>query len=118
MKSKLLLFILLPRLVFGICVPSRDIKPVGDLYHYTGDCHIEVGKEIKKAQERKKIIELKDLAIEVQIKRADKWEKTATDLENKLDKIEELNKEKQWLYFGLGILLMGAATYGAGQLRN
>ena len=94
-------------------------------YQYPSGCHTEFGRLIKVEKERKKqvshlneSIKLKDLAIDTSNKRIELWQKTTYKVEDYLLKIERNNDKLKWMYFGLGILVMGGATYGASKLNK
>lgn len=103
----------------------RDIKEQANgKYSYPVECHIEFGKLVKNESERKKQIEhlnesikLKDLAIDKSNERIELWQKTSYKMEDRLIKIERNNDRLKWLYFGLGIIVMSGATYGASKLK-
>ena len=108
------------------CNP-RDIRysQPNDYYVYPTDCHVEFGQlrqDMPKREEQvghlKKALELKDLAIEISDERTENWKKTTYKLEDKLLTIEKNNGRLKWIYFGIGILTMGAAVYGASQLKR
>lgn len=116
--------LLIPQLLYAACNPKTDIVKTSTGWQYSNDCHIEVGKKIKQGEkykealaEAEKVIELKDLALTVQYDRVDMWQQTTFKMEDRLLKVERLNKTDHWIWFGIGIIVMGAATYGAGQLR-
>lgn len=110
----------------GNCNPRVDI--IEDVktgkFIYTEDCHIEFGKLRMTEKERQKQIEhleesikLKDLALDFSNKRIENWQEATYKLEDRLIKME-LNSDKiNWIYFGLGVIVMGGATWTAGQLR-
>jgi hypothetical protein len=94
-------------------------------YVYSIDCHIEFGRLIEVEKKRKeqvdhleKSITLKDLAINTSNKRVELWKKTTYKIEDKLVRLEKNNNRLKWMYFGLGILIMAGATYGASKLNK
>ena len=71
----------------------------------------------KQFEHLKESIRLKDLAIDYSNKRIDNWQKTTFKLEDKLLKIEKNNERIKWIYFGLGVVVMGGAVWAAGQIK-
>ena len=114
-----------PIISFAKCDFSKDIEKHGeDRYSYTKDCHKEVGRlvtvEIKRAEQvekLEKVIELKDLTIVKSHERMEMWKDTTFKLEDRVNLIDDSRSTNQWLYFGLGVLTMSAAVWGAGQLK-
>lgn len=109
------------------CNP-RDIKQQNyygePRYAYPVDCHTDYGRLREEEPLRKKQVEhlkesirLKDLAIDYSNKRIDNWQKTTFKLEDKLLKIEKNNERIKWIYFGLGVVVMGGAVWAAGQIK-
>jgi hypothetical protein len=129
MKQKIISLIVLSLLTspvsYADCVWNRDIKENQDgSYTYARDCHIQVGKNNKELDLRKqqveelnKTIELKDLALTKQEERVNLWMDSTLKMNDKIQSYESLRSTNQILYFGLGVLVMSAAVWGAGQLR-
>lgn len=116
---------LLSSSAFAECDFATGISKVENGYLYSKDCHLRVGKtqaDLKDREEQvanlTKVIELKDLGIAVHEKRADLWMNTSLKLEDRVNTIESLRSSNQWLFFGLGVLVTGAAVYGAGHLAR
>lgn len=123
--SIILLFSMsLPSLAFGSCDFANDIKLMSDgNYSYTKDCHVEVGKRIKKLDlatqeidELNKTIELKDLALVKQKERADLWMDTSFKMNDKLQSYEAASSRSAWVQFGLGVGVTILSVWAAGQL--
>lgn len=103
----------------------KQIKEQADgSFSYPLDCHLEFGRLVRVEKEREKqiehlnkSIELKDLAIDVSNDRIELWQNTAYKLEDRLLKYEATSERMRWIYFGLGVIVMGAAVHGAGKLR-
>ena len=119
--------LLLNQNVVASCNPKIDIvkDSNNEKYHYSKECHIEFGrlyttKEDKEMQIQhlNESIKLKDLAINTANKRIELWQNSTYKVEDRLLKIEKNNEKLKWLYFGLGIFVMGGAVWGAGQLRK
>ena len=110
---------------------SDIVKVDTNTYHYTKECHIEVGKikntkeELEKAaSERKKQIEklnksikLKDLALDVADERIMNWRNQSYEQHKRLIKQQQLSKYNDWLYFGGGIALTVLSVWAAGQIK-
>jgi hypothetical protein len=84
---------------------------------------VEFGKLRFIEKERKKQIEhleesikLKDLALDISNKRIENWQQASYRMEDRLLKMEENTQKMNLVYFGLGIIVMGLATWSAGQL--
>lgn len=122
----ILLVMAMPLQALADCDFAKDIKDNQDgTYTYTRDCHIEVGKRIKKLDlatqqidELNKTIELKDLALVKQKERADLWMNTSLQMSDKLQSYDKTNSFNQWLYFGLGVAATALSVWGAGQLAH
>ncbi len=117
--------LLLNQNAIAACNPKDIVKNVEhNYYQYPVDCHIEFGKLRSVEEERKKQVEhlnesirLKDLAIDTANKRIELWQNTTYKVEDRLIRLERNNDKIKWIYFGLGIFVMGAATYGASRLK-
>lgn len=107
------------------CDFSQDITKNQDgSYTYTKDCHEEVGVKVKRLELKEKqvkklneALDLKDMAITKSHERIDLWMNTTYKLEDRVNTIEAIKERNKWIYFGLGIIVTGAAVWGAGQLR-
>jgi len=62
----------------------------------------------------KKSIDLKDLSIKIRKEQVD----MLMEQNDKLIKQKEASEYEKYLWFGLGIFIMGGAVWGAGQLRK
>jgi hypothetical protein len=110
----------------GSCNWSTGIKLLPDgNYEYNKECHLEVGSLVQLTTIQKqqiadytKAISMKDLAIQQSDSRATLWSNTSASLEGRLQKVDQLEKDSSWLYFGLGILVMGVAVFGAAKLSG
>jgi hypothetical protein len=94
-------------------------------YTYSKECHIKVGEMkydlgVKDLQIEKlnKALDLKDLAITKADQRADMWMNTTYKLEDRINTIDQMRSNNQWIAFGLGALTMFAAAYAASQLSH
>jgi len=121
----LIILCLLSNSAFAECDFATGVsKTPSGTYEYTKECHIFVGKTIQdndtKTQQVEKLnkaLDLKDLALEKSDQRAQLWRDTSFKLEDDVQKMNSYRNTNQWINFGLGILVTGAAVWGAGQLR-
>lgn len=122
--TNLFLFLFLCNTCLADCDWSKGISPgLNNTYVYTEECHLEVGKLVQDAKikdqqikDLNKAIELKDLAIKLSDDRATLWSHTSTTLENRLQKVDSLEKSNEWLYFGMGVVSTFLASYAAAKL--
>lgn len=101
------------------------IQKQGDGYLYSPECNRKVGKMVLDEKDRKEqvdklneTIKLKDLSIDTNEKRAQLWMDTSLKLEDRVNTIDKMESTNKWLYFGLGVVVFGAAVWGAGKLRS
>lgn len=128
MKKKFLIsFIILnliSNLAFADCNWSTGIKTLPDGgFEYSKECHIKVGQLIQdnntqtqQITDLNKAVSLKDLALTQSDARATLWFNTSSQLEDRLQKVDSLEKHNDWLFFGLGVLTTFAAGYGVAKL--
>lgn len=124
--AMILVFALTCRIALAECDYSTGITVLSDGgYRYTKECHIAVGtmkRDLEAANKQvdsyKEAFTLKDLALGDANQRAIMWKDTSLQLQDRMSKIDELESKNKFLYIGLGILITGAAVYGAGQLRG
>jgi hypothetical protein len=86
-------------------------------YTYTKECHVKVGQmknDLETAQKQLdnlgQAITLKDLALQKSDDRVNLWMQTSSQLEDRITKLDSMQKHNEWIYFGLGVL----TTLGAG----
>lgn len=103
---------------------GRGIKKTGAVYVYSAECHVAVGnlvrdnKSLKKeVVDLRKTIELKDLALNFEKERADRWMDTAFKVEKEFGKSISFSGFENKLHFVAGVGLTVLAVWGAGQLR-
>ena len=121
--TTILIFALTCQLAFADCDYSK-IKDNGDgTYTYSKELHICVGtmkRDLDAANTQiesyKKAITLKDLALVDSQKRTDLWMDTSFKLQDRMATIDKIENTNKIIYFGLGILVTGAAVYGASKL--
>jgi hypothetical protein len=124
MKLLMVIFLMMPTLGYAECDFSLGIQKVDGGYLYTDDCHREVGKKLLDLKDREKqiilykdLLDLKDTQIAKEQQRADLWKNTSFKLEDRMMSIRRWDRWEDWMYFGAGVLVMGVATWGAGQLK-
>jgi hypothetical protein len=127
MKS-ILVSLLLSIFTLNICFADCDFKTgitpgPNKTFIYSEECHLKVGQLAQdnsvltqQVGDLTKAIQLKDLAITASDSRATLWSNTSASLEDRLQKVDSMEKSNSTLYFGLGILLTLGAAYAAGQL--
>lgn len=132
MKHLILVFLLIPNLAFAECKWATGVagpylwndKLQDGYMAYSIDCHKRVGKLVQDEDDLKlentelrKSLELKDLAIQNSYKEIDLWKVEAMNQNDKLNKVQKASRIEKWVWFGLGVVVTGAAVYGAGQLK-
>lgn len=122
--SSILSILLFSNIALADCDFSK-IQKVDGGYLYTKELHLCVGEmkqdleiEQKRTVKLSEALTLKDTALDRANQRADLWMQTSFKLEDRVNTIDELRSRNQYLYFGLGMLTMFAATYAAGQINN
>lgn len=114
-------------LTLQCALANCDIKKIEEkqdgTFSYPVECHVDYGKLRYNEESRKKQVEhlketikLKDLAIDYSNKRIENWQQATYNLEDRILKIEKTNEKIKWIYFGIGIAVMGGAVWGASQL--
>jgi len=124
--SFVLMFTLFASSAFADCDFSTGIKSNPDgTYNYSKECHIKVGQIVqdnatKDAQiaDYKKALTLKDLTITTDEQRINNFAVALDRTMARVDKADELRDRNYWLYFGLGVLVTGAAAYSAAKLSG
>lgn len=117
---------LISQSVMADCNFKTDIAPgPNKTFIYSEACHLKVGQMVQDAKTKTqqlddltKAISLKDLALQESDKRATLWNGTASKLEDRLQKVDSLEKKNEVLYFGLGVLTTFLAAYAAAKLVN
>lgn len=119
-------FSLISMSAYPECNYKEDIKKNQDgTYTYTRDCHIEFGRtleelDIRKEQldNSKKIITLKDLAIQDYERNVSLWKNTSIDLNNRLEKIDSSRSMDKTLYFALGVVTTFLSVYASSKITR
>ena len=122
----LLLLSFISQSALGDCDWSKGITPgPNNTYVYSEACHLEVGKLVQAVKTKDaqiadltKAISLKDLAIDYSDKRIQLWQDTNFKLEDRLSKIDSLERTNSWLYFGLGAITVLGAGFMASRLMG
>jgi hypothetical protein len=119
-----MLFICMSNSVFAACDWSTGITPgPNKTYIYTEECHQRVGalvadNKVKEQQilDYQKVITMKDLAIKDSDARYQLWFDTSRNLEDRLQKVDSMQKSNEYLAFGLGVAMTFLAGYAAAKL--
>lgn len=119
------LSILYPTESYAGCDFSKGITAgPNKTFIYTEACHLAVGALVQDNQVKTqqiadyvKAISMKDLALTASDTRANLWMSTSSSLEDRLQKVDKLQKDNEWIFFGLGVLTTGFAAYTASKLR-
>lgn len=123
--SRFVIFcLLIPNTGWADCDFSKGITPgPNKTFVYTEACHQKVGQVVKDNQSKTaqiadltKAITLKDLALTDADKSKQNWIDTSGKLEDRLQKVDSLQKTNEWVYFGLGVLTTFLAGIAAAKL--
>jgi hypothetical protein len=108
-----------------VCDFSKIINNKDGTKTYPDNLHICVGKIIKDSQAKdvqiaddKKAISLYQVTIQTDEERIQNWIATSTKLESRVEKVNDLEKKNEWLYFLLGVAVTGAAAYTGEKLAG
>lgn len=106
------------------CKWATGIKKTEGGYLYSDECHGRVGflvKDVddlnKEVESLRKTIDLKNLALDKADERVMLWRKESYEQFQYLQTQQQLARKNETLWFVLGIVVTGAAVWGAGQLR-
>lgn len=124
--SLFLLFSFVSNVALADCDFKTGIIPLSDgSYKYSADCHLRVGQLVQdnavkdhQISDLTKAVTLKDLALQKSDDRANLWMNTSGQLEDRLTKVDSLEKKNSVLYVSLGVLGTVLAVWAAGQLRK
>lgn len=90
---------------------------------YTEACHIKVGEmkrdlEVSQKQNADYIqaIKFKDLAIQHADEREKNWMETSQKMQNRIEQIDKLRKQQEWIYYGLGVLTVVGLGFAVHQI--
>lgn len=109
----------LPSFCFADCDWSLGIKPLADgNYEYTQACHQQVGIMKQQNLDLQTAIKADQDALAVADQRTQNWIDTTTKMEDRIEKIDSIQKQSAWLYFGLGALTIIAAGFLAAQVSH
>lgn len=122
--SLILAISLFSNIAMANCEWATGVKKVEGGYLYTPECHGRVGILVKDLEDREKEVinlrkglELKDLALAKSDERIMLWRNESYEQFDRLQKQSELARKNETLWFVLGIVVTGAAVWGAGQLK-
>lgn len=118
------LLIFSSNVVLADCDWSTGIRSLPDgNYEYSKNCHIAVGQLVQSNKiltqqlaDLNKAITLKDLALQQSDSRATLWSNTSSQLEDRLQKVDSLEKHNEFLFFGLGVLSAVAVGFATAKL--
>ena len=114
--NKIIVLLLFPVLSWSNC-DWKNIEEKEGKYIYSEECHVKVGKTVKKAERQEKIITLQDLTINKYDERLELWINHSDKLEKRVTDMERFKELHSTLYFIGGVLFTSLAVYSAGQLR-
>ncbi len=106
-----------------ICDFSKIVNNTDGSKTYPANLHICVGKIINDSKAKdaqiaddKKAINLYQLTIQTDETRIQNWIAASTNLESRVEKVNDLQKDNGLLYFGLGFVAACAAAYSFNQV--
>lgn len=106
-----------------VCDFSKTVHNTDGSVTYPANLHNCVGKVVqdnatkdKQIAEYKQAISLYQVTIQTDEQRIQNWIQTSINLESRVEKINDLEKKNEWLYFGLGVLTTGIAAYAGEKL--
>ena len=106
------------------CKWAEGVKKTDQGHLYSDACHARVGVMVKDNDDLKtevvnlrKGLELKDMALDKADQRVVLWRNESYEQFDRLQKQTDAAHKNETLYFILGIVVTGAAVWGAGQLR-
>lgn len=110
---------------FADCDYSKIVDNGNGTFTYSKELNLCVGKAIKdlnaanaQIDAYSKALTLKDLALDNANQRINMWQDTTWKLQDRMSTIDSLESKNKILYFALGIVVTGAAVWGAGQLAH
>jgi hypothetical protein len=107
------------------CDFSKVVHNKDGTFTYPLNLHLCVGKMAKdNAVKDKQIADLAasnklyQLTIQTDEQRIQNWIQTSTSLEGRVEKVNELEKKNEWLFFALGVAATGVAAYAGEKLSG
>ena len=92
---------------------------------YSEECHRKVGEVVqdldiakKQNDDYVKAIQLKDLTIKIADEREKNWNEVSLKMEARIEEIDKLRKQQEWIYYGLGVLTVIGLGYASSQLHH
>lgn len=125
--SLVIMISFISNIAFADCDFKTGITPVGNgTQIYSQDCHRQVGLMVQQLQTKdmqiqdlSKAIDLKNIALKASDDRTQLWMDTSFKLEQRVESIDTLRKQNDWLYFGLGALtVIGTGFMAASLIRH
>lgn len=110
--TKITIFcLILSNISFSECNWSNIKKNNDNTYTYSEELHLCVGELVRDNKNKDeqisnltKSISLKDLALQTSDKRVEMWMDTSLKLEDRVNKVDSMQKTNNFLFFGAGIL--------------
>lgn len=113
----------LSNICFSECNWSNIKKNNDNTYTYSEELHLCVGELVRDNKNKDeqisnltKSISLKDLALQTSDKRVEMWMDTSLKLEDRVSKIDSMQKTNNFLFFGAGILTTILAGFMAARI--
>lgn len=119
-----LLMVLNFNIALADCDFSKEILKRPDGYLYSTGCHKRVGKTVRdlidaerEIEKLRESIDQKNIALQKSDEQLMMWRAETYEQHKRLMNVKTMSEREKWIWFGIGILVMGGAVYGAGQLR-
>jgi len=116
--------LLIPTTAYADCDWTGIKKNPDGTYTYSEKLHVCVGKlvqdnKVKTQQiaDYTKALSLKDLSIKASDDRANLWMDTSGKLEARLQKVDSLQRDNEFIFFALGVVATGIAAYTASKIK-
>jgi predicted transcriptional regulator len=121
----LIVFSLLCNQVFAGCDWTKIKTNADGTYTYSKALNECVGKLVqddatkaKQITDYVKALSMKDLSLQESDKRANTWSTTASGLEDRLQKVDAMEKKNEWLFYTIGALSVIGAGYTTAKLTG
>jgi hypothetical protein len=123
--SIFLIIVMFSNTIFANCDFSKVVKNSDDTFTYSKDLHLCVGQLVQDNKTKDlqiadltKSLSFKDLALKTADDRTQLWMDTTFKLENNINRIDELKKSNEWIYFGLGALTVIATGFALSSVTS
>lgn len=119
-----MIFCMLSQIVLADnCDWTKIVKNNDGSFTYSKGLHVCVGILVKDNKDKtqqvgdlNQALSMKDLALQTADKRVQNWSDTTTKLEDRLTKIDSLEKKNEFVYFGAGVLATVLAGFMAARI--